>query len=84
MADRLYVTVTDETRVLYEMDYPLSRMPEAAHEFSRVLKIAEEIGQEPNAEFRAVSLTINHELPQIFYYETTGIKSINGRNVWAK
>lgn len=84
MADRIYVTVTNETDTLYEIDYPLDWVAVAISEFARVQKVAERIvvdaqlaGEAPV--FRAVMLSINHELPSVLYWETTGAGFINGR-----
>ena len=83
MASRLYVTVSSETSVLYEDDFALEDMVYAAEEFVRLVKIARDgtldpWPKEPSKSFVAVSMTVDHELPSVLYWETTGSTGVNG------
>lgn len=83
MASRIYVTVASETRVLFEADYALSDMACAAEEFVRLVKVARDgtsdpWPKEPVSSLVTVSMTVDHELPSVLYWETSGSTRVNG------
>ena len=84
MASRLYVTVSSETSVLLEDDFALEDMACATKEFVRLVEVARDgtggpWPKEPSKSFVAVSMTVDHELPSVLYWETTGNTQVNGK-----